>query len=803
MMGKMNNIFAKRSEANKNNSDLQTRRINRSGSKASSVDHILYLQRTIGNQAVQRLIRSKALQAKLMIGQPGDVYEQEADRVADAVMRMPEPHVQKECSNYSENEFVQTKPTLSILRSITNIRSSIPHVQRYGANVHQTLTERWGREIFPEDYGAVASEIARYDQLLDEGWTHPTLTTLASFRFSGYDSPHFLDRNAAIERVESSISSVNRRDFGGALHSFQDSFSHRFPPGAGYNNEDNVVPADHSTFERALVVPARVLQHVYPDTLSGRGAALRHVVLGHYPDHFKGPSQTGRDTEMEAETKRLLRRFGRRYTERMRQLEESHSEQSSTGRPHGTMAPSPRIIPRKEIIPTKAEGQTPQVTSSIQSKINSLKSGGQPLSIETRNFFEPRFGSDFSGVRIHADSNANQLARSLNAKAFTRGNDIVFGSGEYKPENSSGKRLLGHELTHVVQQTQPVGIVQRGLTDTIQRLPPPGHTGRSFPINWDNRRNPWRAGRYRAAISLHGTLSISPFGIEITGDNDGLFITGGGQTTSLNFSNGEFYSFEEEVEIGPLTLGLSTDDEEATITVDVLGIVWPEAMQDIVEAVGEVTSDFNMTFARREGEVVLANIGMDLGLRLGPDQVHALAELSIATEYPEEGPATTTAEGEVSIHVNICGIEQDITVAEGEGRSGDIHTRHEQQLRQFALREAFNQTYNDLPGTEGMSIEESRSYLLTGFNTWYRETYGRLQRRVVDYYTEEGYDNASDIMHSNLTPLSIFAGPRVIVETWARAIIQQVILRHPEPPGIEVVQAVWNSIILPCTREGR
>ena len=224
-------------------------------------------------------------------------------------------------------------------------------------------------------------------------------------------------------------------------------------------------------------------------------------------------------------------------------------------------------------------------------------------------------------------------------------------------------------------------------------------------------------------------------------------------------------------------------------------------MQEIVEAVGEVTSDFNMTFARREGEVVLANIGMDLGLRLGPDQVHALAELSIATAYPEEGPATTTAEGEVSFHMNICGIEQDITVAEGEGRSGDIHTRHEQQLRQFALREAFNQTYNDLPGTEGMSIENTRNYLLTEFNTWYRETYGRLQRRVVDYYTEEGYDNASDIMHSNLTPLSIFAGPTVIVETWARVIIQQVILSHPEPPGIEVVHAVYNSIILPCTRE--
>lgn len=57
------------------------------------VDYILFLQRTAGNQDVQRLIKSGTLQAKLKIGQPGDKYEPEADRMADAVMRMPEPGV--------------------------------------------------------------------------------------------------------------------------------------------------------------------------------------------------------------------------------------------------------------------------------------------------------------------------------------------------------------------------------------------------------------------------------------------------------------------------------------------------------------------------------------------------------------------------------------------------------------------------------------------------------------------------------------------------------------------------------------
>ena len=70
------------------------------------LDRILFLQRTAGNQAVSRLMRSEALQAKLRIGQPGDVYEQEADRVADAVMRMPEPGVQRRAE---EEELIQPK----------------------------------------------------------------------------------------------------------------------------------------------------------------------------------------------------------------------------------------------------------------------------------------------------------------------------------------------------------------------------------------------------------------------------------------------------------------------------------------------------------------------------------------------------------------------------------------------------------------------------------------------------------------------------------------------------------------------
>lgn len=100
----------------------------------------------------------------------------------------------------------------------------------------------------------------------------------------------------------------------------------------------------------------------------------------------------------------------------------------------------------------EAGDQTPLVGSSLESQINSLKGGGQPLPKSTRSYFEPRFGADFSQVRVHTDSKASETAEAIHAEAFTKGRDIVFGAGRYSPGTSEGERLLAHELTHVIQQ---------------------------------------------------------------------------------------------------------------------------------------------------------------------------------------------------------------------------------------------------------------------------------------------------------------------------------------------------------------
>ncbi|MGB8218590.1 MAG: DUF4157 domain-containing protein [Candidatus Methanoperedens sp.] len=221
--------------------------------KSSPVRQILSLQRDIGNQAVGRLIKSGTLQAKLKIGQPGDIYEKEADRVAEQVMQMSGPQIISKTA----------VPTEVIQRSCPKCEKEMLNRQ-----------ENEEQEVEP----------------------------LISLKFSN-----------------------------------------RSPPPIGENEEK---------------------------------------------------------------------------------------------------------LQRKAI-----NDCTSEVCPNLQSKIDNLKGGGQPLPESARTFFEPRFGYDFSHVRIHAGGNATAVARALNARAFTVGSDVAFGSGEYAPGTPVGDKLLAHELAHVVQQS--------------------------------------------------------------------------------------------------------------------------------------------------------------------------------------------------------------------------------------------------------------------------------------------------------------------------------------------------------------
>lgn len=90
---------------------------------------------------------------------------------------------------------------------------------------------------------------------------------------------------------------------------------------------------------------------------------------------------------------------------------------------------------------------------AVEEAIRAASGAGQPLARETRAFFEPRFGHDFSRVRVHAGGEAASAARAIQAQAYTLGPHIAFASGQYAPETPHGKQLIAHELAHVVQQS--------------------------------------------------------------------------------------------------------------------------------------------------------------------------------------------------------------------------------------------------------------------------------------------------------------------------------------------------------------
>lgn len=247
----------------------------RLGRSSAAAHPIFELQRSIGNQAVQGLIRSPYIQTKLQVSTPEDPSEQEADRVADTVMRMPEPTVSRQV--LAQSQAAQITP----------------------------LAQR----EFDEDAGVVAPK--------------SKLRIPVAVREDG-------------EEEETSVQRV--------CDECEEEMVHRAEGG----EEEEAIQTDDA-----------------------RGT-------------------------------------------------KSH--------------PS-------------------AINQSVARSIGSLKGHGSPLSEATRSFFEPRFGTDFGQVRVHTDSQASETAKSINAKAFTVGQNIAFGSGQYAPHSQEGRQLLAHELTHVLHQS--------------------------------------------------------------------------------------------------------------------------------------------------------------------------------------------------------------------------------------------------------------------------------------------------------------------------------------------------------------
>ena len=146
-----------------------------------------------------------------------------------------------------------------------------------------------------------------------------------------------------------------------------------------------------------------------------------------------------------------------------------------------------------------------------------LRSSGQPLDVATLSFFEPRFGHDFSHVRVHTDAKASESARTVNALAYTVGRDVVFGAGQYSAMTSRGQRLLAHELAHALQQSgRAAGLQPHSITDSHDPTEPEAESAAQAI-----------SGGQRPRIALKSTATM------LHREKDDLVAYSGGQSGSL------------------------------------------------------------------------------------------------------------------------------------------------------------------------------------------------------------------------------------------------------------------------------
>jgi hypothetical protein len=154
-----------------------------------------------------------------------------------------------------------------------------------------------------------------------------------------------------------------------------------------------------------------------------------------------------------------------------------------------------------------------------------LRSPGQPLDASTRGFMEPRFGRDFSNVRVHSSSSAERSARDVNAQAYTSGHDIAFGAGRFAPGTQQGRRLLAHELAHVVQQSGSGHALGGGSPVSLQRTP----TKVGLPF----------VGGGLGILSNHSAVTFAPWGaLDMSGVLASITFFPGGSGGDVNISAG-------------------------------------------------------------------------------------------------------------------------------------------------------------------------------------------------------------------------------------------------------------------------
>ena len=420
------------------------------------------LQRALGNQAMGRFI-----QAKLEVNQPGDMYEQEADRVADQVMRMPvgseqlavdsgqlsgvrreDGHIQRMCTECEdeEEELVQAKALSGQITPLVQRQEEgkeLLQTEEAGNSHSEVSTEleasinniRGGGQQLPDSVRAQRKTAAG---LIQRQPTSTTETPTTETPTTETQIPHLtLGTSSLFQTSTGPDFLAMRQPF------FNRSIAHLWDPDSALQ----VWQYNFSLFRRFGLSP-------------DLSTTLTNFTAPRFIDSQlkAGNPSWWEITDRELNTTSFVGLVpGLEFTPNFSPVAPSwlrsifHAGGSSVQRKCATCEAEEKQMQLKE-----SETGVDNVLS-IENYVGSLNGKGTALSNQEKDFFESRFDVDFSDVKIHSDEEAAASAQSINALAFTHENNIVFGSNQFHPETDTGKRLMAHELMHTIQQKQMAG----------------------------------------------------------------------------------------------------------------------------------------------------------------------------------------------------------------------------------------------------------------------------------------------------------------------------------------------------------
>ena len=341
------------------------------------------------------------LQAKLTINEPGDQYEQEADRVADQVMRMPDP------------------ASVEAPQSLVRRSSGVGSLHRTCAACEEADKQKLSRKESAGSStalgGAVAPPIVREVLRSPSQQLDPATRAFFEPRI-GYDF--------STVRIHSDPPAARAAH---AINAMAYTIGNDIAFGQGKYAPNTDIGGKLLAHELAHVVQqSTVNARVQRETDSSDGQTNQSGgSMAGPPVFLRMPNvpvvqRTCSSCEQEDKVQRKCAK-----------CEEEEALQVKRKALSGTGAP---------------------INQAPASVYETLRSPGQPLDTAARSFFEPRFGLDLGHIRVHTDARAAESARAVNALAYCVGPDIVFSQGGYAPAVHAGKALLAHELAHTIQQ---------------------------------------------------------------------------------------------------------------------------------------------------------------------------------------------------------------------------------------------------------------------------------------------------------------------------------------------------------------